>query len=478
MTMGIGWPRKGSIHVRLLIGLFVISALTLISSGIVLFFHFESHLIGQFDHSLSDKARIIQGSCDLKNGKLSLKLDKDYLDRIHDPYDPEFICLRDVDTSEDVMKSASFEGRAFDFPDSYEEDTRYLEMFSKNGERLRFLVRGFRVSADGEEHRFLLAVGHQLFRIEDNKAAVRQILIQVGVFILFAQGVAIFLVLRFNLRPLDSLSRQIEEASPYLNEPFVVPGAPSEIEGVVERLNLLMNRVEETIQNERRFSSLAAHELRTPLAGIRSLAEGLFHEPGMDEVLAIESRMERLVDNLLILSRAETSGKAFVMEWASPDRVLVKNWKPFFDLAERKEIEFRLFAEDIDRELQLPIQFLSIVLRNLFDNAVEYTQPGGQISAGVSLHRDNQIEFFVENGPAVHPKRNLGDSGEIVAESEDADAVKEERHLGLGLSICKRIARLLDARFEFDWIPPDRARAMIFVRLPDGEAIQPLEKAS
>jgi signal transduction histidine kinase len=462
-TVPVTVMRFNSIQVRLLVGLALVSVLAFVASGVLLYVQISSHLFGQFDHALSDKARIIEAGCELMPGELTVRLDGEYLNRIHDPTDPEFILLQNLDSKEVILKSASFDERDLSPPDSVDGDHKFVNLESSEGERIRFLVRNFSIGPEHESEEVRLTVGHQLFRIEDNQTTIRKVLLQIGCSILLTQLLAIWVVLRLNLSPLLSLSRQIDSARPNENRPFEAAGAPTEIAGVIERLNLLMNRVEETIQNERRFSSIAAHELRTPLAGIRSIAEREISNDGMRKILAIESRMERLVENLLIVSRVELSEREVVTERVDPERLLVKGWAPFFDAAEEKNIMFRIGSGCASGELNLPVPLLTIVLRNLLDNALEYTRPGGTIQAGAKILEGHQIEFFVENQPTSDlmssPTANHLTSGSVSRADQGSGA--PDRHMGLGLLICRRIARLLDANFIFDRIPPDRVRAGI-----------------
>ncbi|MAS92474.1 MAG: hypothetical protein CMO55_04690 [Verrucomicrobiales bacterium] len=453
------WRTLHSIHVRLISGLLVVIGFALIVSGFVLYFQFYSHLEEQFDHALRDKARIIEAACEWENGELTPKMNEDYFDRIYDPSSPEFIWLRNVEVRKDVLKSASFENLDLDFPGSMRETDEILNVSTESGERVRFLVRKIDMDPGTPSENVYLAVGHHLLGMHENAAGIRKRMIEMGFLILLGLAVAIWIVLRINLRPLNSLSRQIATADPYGDHLFTVENAPSEIERVVQRLNLLMNRVDESIKNERRFSSLAAHELRTPLAGIRSIAEGSLEDKGMREILVIESRMERLVENLLILSKVEAGGQVLNMEKATPGRLLAKNWATFFDAAEGKDIEFWVSTGRTEHEMMLPVQFLNIVLRNLFDNAVEYTLPSGKIEATASFARDGYIEFVVDNGPIGE----LYDDS-IPDSARNPTTELAERHLGLGLTICRRIARVLDAHFEFERMYPNIARAKIKVR--------------
>src|SRR5690606_6361225 len=131
----------------------------------------------------------------------------------------------------------------------------------------------------------------------------------------------LILALRFALRP---LARVGEEASAMgaasLHERFAVEALPREIAPLVERLNDLMTRLEEGFERERRFSGYLAHELRTPLAAIRSTSEVAMKWPEQASpedhagIARLAARLQQTVDGLLLLARSETLSAEIVRE--------------------------------------------------------------------------------------------------------------------------------------------------------------------
>ncbi len=129
------------------------------------------------------------------------------------------------------------------------------------------------------------------------------------------------LALRNSMRPLARLGEQATTmGADSLHERFAVGAMPREIAPIVMRLNDLMARLEEGFERERRFSGYLAHELRTPLAAIRSTSEVALKWPEQAtpedhaEIARFAARLQQTVDSLLLLARAETVSAEIVRE--------------------------------------------------------------------------------------------------------------------------------------------------------------------
>jgi len=147
---------------------------------------------------------------------------------------------------------------------------------------------------------------------EDLDALIRLLNVSfsvVAAVLMAAIAVLVGALLRFGLRPLDEVSRQVETLdAESLDVRIRVPSPPAEIVPVIARLNALLQRLEEAFERERRLSSDVAHELRTPIAELRSIGEVAARWPGNRESVArffadvreIALQMERIVVHLLL----------------------------------------------------------------------------------------------------------------------------------------------------------------------------------
>lgn len=439
---------SSSIKRRLVTGLFCVSIVVMLLAGKILHRRFDTHLLGHFDHSLSDKARLIRASCDFVDGLIKLQFDQGYLDRINDPHDPEFFLVRRINDGAIVFQSANMEVTPFPFPGL--EEVGYRNVLDTEGREVRFLAEVFHPRDDPGAARLHLVVGHHLSRVAEDRREIGKILWQVGLAITAALLLSIFWVLRRNLAPLLQLQHQIESARPDEHRRFDVGrGAPAEVDAITKRLNILMNRVEESIRAEREFSGMAAHELRTPLAGIRGIAERGIPDGRFAEILRIESDLETLVENLLLVSRTNSGGIPVALELERPSRIVAQAWSRYFERAEEAGIAFRLASPEGEAEMSLPVQLLRIVFLNLLGNALEYTGKGGVISASVQVSEKRVLRFVIENTPiTTRLPDDLDSLKRAFRRGEPIVEVGEIRHSGLGLLICERIMVLLEGKLD------------------------------
>lgn len=259
---------------------------------------------------------------------------------------------------------------------------------------------------------------------------------------------SVYLLLGREFRPMreaaEALSKRSADDATPLNTSL-----PREIGPFVDALNALFVRVSGLLWRERRFTSDAAHELRSPLAGLRVQAEvAQLTEEGDTETrnkalnkltLGID-RMAHLVDQMLNLSRLDSLDSLTDIEdidW----RALVKEALDSF----RKQADARRITLSLDCLLAPPLMrgqrlLLMLLLRNLLDNAIRYSLPGG----GVKVILEETRMSVEDNGQGVLPS-NLNRLGERFFRL----AGQNEPGTGLGLSIVRRVADLHGFRVVF-----------------------------
>ncbi|MGL6045748.1 MAG: ATP-binding protein, partial [Vogesella sp.] len=214
---------------------------------------------------------------------------------------------------------------------------------------------------------------------------------------------------------------------------------PTEIRPLIDAMNQLIARVASTLQHERRFTADAAHELRSPLAGLRVQAElvQLLDDPAarhaaIDKVLASVDRASHLVDELLALARLEQQDTLpfAPLSWpALVDKALAEVAATATQRQTRVSLQLDGHGPLADGDASL----LQLMLRNLLDNAVRYSPPGSQVQLIVSP----QQLVVEDNGPGIAAE-HLARIGERFYRPAGQDASGS----GLGLSIVGRIANL------------------------------------
>jgi two-component system sensor histidine kinase QseC len=246
--------------------------------------------------------------------------------------------------------------------------------------------------------------------------------------------------------PLRRLGTLLAARQPRALEPVRVDDAPAEMQPLVEALNGLLERTAVLMEAERRFTADAAHELRTPLAAIRTQAQVALAETAdaprrhaLQSVLAGCDRAARLVDQLLTLSRLEagTASAPGRADLAAVARSVVADLAPQA-LAKGQTIELEAAAPC---PVQADATLLAVLVRNLVDNAIRYSPPAAAVKlilasmgAGASLQ-------VADSGPGLaEPElQRLGERFFRVLGSGEAGS-------GLGWSIVRRIAAVQGAQ--------------------------------
>ncbi len=262
-------------------------------------------------------------------------------------------------------------------------------------------------------------------------------------------AIALWLAVAQGLRPLNRLRLELAQREAGHLAPLQAVDVPAEVWPLVDELNKLFGRIEQVRERERRFTADAAHELRTPLAALRTqaqLARSARSEALRDEalggILLGTDRATRLVEQLLTLARLE-SGQAGAKARSCELRKIVRN--EIADAAPRAiarqiEIDFADEAEAATTVAGHP-DLLAVLVRNLIDNAVRYTPQGGCLRVAVAA-AEGAVRLTVTNSGARLAAEDLAHLGERFFRVPG----NAETGSGIGLSIVLRIAELHHGR--------------------------------
>ncbi len=283
------------------------------------------------------------------------------------------------------------------------------------------------------------------------RSILGNIVIPQFMFIVIA-GVAVWIGLKRGFEPLERLRREVAGRPRNDLRPLDESRAPGELRPLILEVNALVERQKAMIDAQRRFVADAAHQLRTPFAGLKSQAELAKREalaaPVKDSLERIcdgAQRCSHLVNQLLTLARNEPEARLnSPMEVLDLHRVaqeVTAHWVPE---ALRKDID--LGFEGTDR--QLPVRGneagLRDLLDNLLDNAIRYTPAGGRITVRVGYGDAAWLEVE-DNGPGIPP-----DQRERVFERFHRIAGSGQPGSGLGLAIVKEVAQIHGADIRID----------------------------
>ena len=251
----------------------------------------------------------------------------------------------------------------------------------------------------------------------------------------------LIVLLSRELKPLKKLAQTLRARSPDATDALPIQCVPAEVRPLLDSLNHLFARTQEMMTRERRFTSDAAHELRSPLAALKvqtdvaqlSQDDPQAQEKALTQLHAGIDRASRLVDQLLTLSRLDSLDSLDGVEQIAMADLLQSAVMDIYPPAQQAGIDIRLNinAPEVTRTGQQLL--LSLLVRNLLDNATRYSPRGSVVDVTLDARR-----FTVrDNGPGISLDA-LTRLGERFYRPPGQDATGS----GLGLSIVKRIAAL------------------------------------
>lgn len=278
------------------------------------------------------------------------------------------------------------------------------------------------------------------------------------------------------LRPLSELQRAVDQRDALDLTPVPVPGSSRDIEHLGTAINALLARVSQSMQAQREFSGNVAHELRTPLAGIRALAEYALaqQEPAvwreqLQRIGASEARASRLVEQLLALALAEEADAGIQNEPVALDEVVRETVLRYLPRADAAGVDLGVQGLEQPMRVAGNVALIEGVLGNLLDNALRYGRaPAGQLSAVtvVLAEKNGQVRLSViDNGPGltVQERQRLAQRG-----VRGLHAERLGQGAGLGLAIVAKFAQVMQAQFELGDAPSGQGlrATVIFRALP------------
>lgn len=277
----------------------------------------------------------------------------------------------------------------------------------------------------------------------------------------------VYLGLARGITPLQRLRRALRQRRASDLSPISTNGIPEEIRPLIESMNGVMKRLDDNLYAQRRFIADAAHQLKTPLTGLRTQTEIALRERDpealrrcLSKVAAGAERLSHLTQQLLSLARAEATteqagqfvvldlrevARGVAMEWA--DRALTKN----IDLGyEEPETPIMIVGSHF---------LLREALSNLLENAMKYTPAGGQVTLRVQAGDHARLEVE-DSGPGIP----VEDRERVFERFYRGMQVAVEGS-GLGLAIVREIIDLHGGRAFMD-AAPGHGGALAVVTMP------------
>jgi two-component system sensor histidine kinase QseC len=304
-------------------------------------------------------------------------------------------------------------------------------------------------AAQGNEGDVQVFVGEQIKSRNAILWAVLKAVLMPLMYALPLLAVVGWLAVRNGLAPLRHLSEALTQRKPQALEAMVLIDMPTEIEPVMRSLNALFDRIQAMMTSERRFTADAAHELRTPIAAIRTQAQVALGATADEErrhalnyTLAGCDRATHLVEQLLILSRLESSTAtaptslvdvSAVAQCVAADLALTA-------LGRAQELELDAPAHAL---IAADEMLTSVLVRNLLDNALRYSPDAAKVFVSVTCNNRDVTLRVDDSGTGMSDAdmARLGERFYRVLGTEQTGS-------GLGWSIVRRIAKVYAAQVD------------------------------
>lgn len=310
--------------------------------------------------------------------------------------------------------------------------------------------RGWRIfSGWDDEHEVLVQVGEDhAARERIARRIARNALLPLLLALPLVGGLVWWVVGR-GLRPLWELGREVELRGPQDLRPLGLRDPPAEVAPVAATLDRLFERMRDSLDSERRFTSHAAHEMRTPMAAIRAQAEvardaddAVVRDSALGQVIEGCDRASRLVEQLLVLARVDEAAADAGHTACRLDEIVRRVLADQAPWALRQGATLELEAGEAT--VLGDALLLEVLVRNLVDNAVRHGGPGA-VRVSLAATPPGARLVVEDSGPGLADaeRQRLGQRFFRASSAREGGS-------GLGLSIVGRIAELHGAGVRFE----------------------------
>jgi two-component system sensor histidine kinase QseC len=262
-------------------------------------------------------------------------------------------------------------------------------------------------------------------------------------------ALSIWLAVTRNLRPLERITDEVTRRSPRLLKEVQVTHAPVEIRPLVEALNSLLRQLNDAFQRERQFTSDAAHELRTPLASLKTQVQVAQRattdeekQRALSNIIQSVDRATHLLEQLLSLARLEPEVASQQLVAINPAPVVTEVMAQLAGMAHQKQVELEL-ADTGSCDILANEAAIHMLTRNLVDNAIRYTPERGTVTVKLQRTDDRLQLSVIDTGPGIS-QQEASRIFDRFYRGEHGDS----QSCGLGLAIVQRIVALLNADIQ------------------------------
>lgn len=450
-----------SLRLRLLLGTCAATAVVLALLGLSIYLAAWHSLLGQFDDALLTKARAIASMVEQQGARVTFDFNPQDMPEFLPAKRPEYFEVW-LDDGSVLARSASLATRDLSHPAATAQSVWATRLPDGHGGRALALPIVARRDPDDQANdspppalrKALVVVARSDRPIEDTLEWLGWLLLIFCGGAVVLCGVAMLWVVRRGLAPVARLAGDIDSLrAADLSRRLPAQDMPTELVPIVEELNRLLDRLAAAFGRERAFTADAAHELRTPLAALRTTLEVCRSRPrepaayvtAIDKCSALAERMEATTGSLLMLARAEAGQLRPIIMTVDLSAMLTECWVLVEDRAKSRGLTVQwtvppecLVRSDADK--------LRIIVQNLFDNVASHADEHGQVRV-TARGEAGSVFLAIANtakGAAAQDVERVFDR----FWRADTSRTDTATHSGLGLSLCRRLMDLLGGQIS------------------------------
>jgi signal transduction histidine kinase len=493
------WTVLHSIRKQLTLRILAGTLLMLLLAGVVFCVVVRSRVVAEFDRALEAKARALVALTSREGRVLDIDIDEEAMpefaasdedddgedeeedgddDRDDEDEEPEYFEIRLRDGAA-VRKSQSLGGGSLPFELNARRDRLFRSLRLRDGDKGRLVQVTFApaveeadegedddeddedcvelpVAVDEDSLELVLVVARSREDLDELLGFLYLAFALLSVALLAGIAALVRSAMRRGFQPLDAVNAQVRDIGPEsLDGRIRLASPPEELAPIVEGLNGLLGRVEDGFARERRFSNDVAHELRTPVAELRTACEVGAKWPDdprhtqqfFADIEDIARQMERVVANLLELTRCD-SGTSAVIPERIPLRQMVEDcWRRAAGDASANHLHFENRVEQ-EATVTTDRGKLQMILQNTVDNAVFHSARKSVVSCRTERSDTGGLALILANKAQDLAR---GDLAHVFERFWRKDIARTGgRHSGLGLSLVRDLARVLGIDVRVD----------------------------
>jgi signal transduction histidine kinase len=219
----------------------------------------------------------------------------------------------------------------------------------------------------------------------------------------------VWMGIKKGLAPLERLHREIASRSHKDLSPVEESNAPMEVRPIIREINELMRRLGKTLEAQQRFISDAAHQLRTPLSGLKTQTSLALRQTdpaslrhSLDQLNTSADRTIRLVNQMLVLAQVEQGAERIseltLLDLGKLVRETTKEWVPS---ALKKDMDLGYEGLDSSVMVKGDMMRIKMMIDNLIDNAIKYSPKGSDITTKLEEVEESVILTVEDNGVGI-----------------------------------------------------------------------------